>query len=154
MANDQESPKQDVKRDRLGRVYKGGMPAGHKTAKVAAREAGQAQAIAELREEAKLTAQRVLDELALHAFSNVQDLFDEQGNLKPLHTLTRAQAASIASFEVVKKNMTAGDGQTDTVAKVKVIEKTKVLEMLAKHFALLTEKVEHSGGISVKWQDE
>ncbi len=146
---DQKAPK----RDRLGRIYKGGMPAGHKTAKVAAVEAGQAQAIAEVQEQAKLTAQRVLAELALHGFSNVQDLFDEHGNLKPIHTLTREQAASIASFEVVKKNMTAGDGQTDTVAKVKIIDKTKVLEMLAKHFALLTEKIEHSGGISVTWEE-
>lgn len=139
---------------RGGKRAGAGMPKGYKTPKVAAREAAEAEAALELRETLKLSAQRVLEELALHGFSNVQDLFDESGNLKPIHTLTRAQAASIASFEVVKKNVTAGDGLTDTVAKVKVIDKTKVLEMLAKHFALLTEKVEHSGGIDITWQNE
>ena len=154
MASDQKLPKDSPRRDKLGRVYKGGMPKGHKTAKVALQEAAEAEAVVELKETLKLTAQRVLEELALHGFSNVQDLFDESGNLKPIHTLTRQQAASIASFEVVKKNVTAGDGLTDIVAKVKVIDKTKVLEMLAKHFALLTEKIEHSGGIDITWQND
>ena len=99
------------------------------------------QAAAERFTALKLSAQKVLDELALHSFSNVQDLLDESGNLRPIHTLTREQAASIASFEIIKKNMTAGDGQTDTVAKVKIIDKVKTLEMLAKHFALLTDVV-------------
>ncbi len=125
------------------------MPKGYKTATVAAREAGQAQALAEVAQEAKVTAQRVLDEIAKHSFSNVQDLFDEAGNLKPIHTLTRDQAACISSLEVIKKNATAGDGQTDIVHKVKVVEKTKSLEMLGKYFALFTEKVEHSGSIDL-----
>jgi len=125
------------------------MPAGHKTAVVAAREAGQAQALAEVQEKAKLTAQRVLDEIALHSFSNVQDLFDEAGNLKPIHTLTREQAACISSLEVIKKNAQAGDGQTDIVHKVKVVEKTKSLEMLAKHFALLTDVVRVQDGDAI-----
>lgn len=94
--------------------------------------------------ELKLTAQRVIDEIALHGFSNVQDLFDEHGNLRPIHTLTREQAACIASLEVVKKNAEAGDGKIDVVHKVKVVDKTKSLEMLAKHFALLTEVVKHT----------
>ena len=122
------------------------MPKGFKTAKVQARESGQVEALLEIKETAKLSAQRVLDELALHSFANVQDLFDESGNLRPIHTLTREQAASIASFEVIKKNMTAGDGQIDTVAKVKVIDKTKTIEMLAKHFALLTDVVRVEDG--------
>lgn len=131
-----------------------GMPKGYKTAAVAAREAGQREAIAKVQEEAKLTAERVLAELSLHSFANVQDLFDEQGNLRPIHTLTREQAACISSLEVIKKNAQAGDGQTDIVHKVKVWDKIKALEMLAKHFALLTEKVEHSGGIDVRWSTE
>jgi hypothetical protein len=32
-------------------------------------------------------------------------------------------------------------------------DKPKALEMLAKHFGLLLERVEHSGGIELKWQD-
>lgn len=117
------------------------MPKGYKTAQVAAREAGQREALEQVKAEAKLTAQRVLDEIAKHSFSNVQDLFDEAGNLKPIHQLTRDQAACISSLEVIKKNAAPGDGQTDIIHKVKVVEKTKSLEMLAKHFALLTDVV-------------
>jgi phage terminase small subunit len=92
-------------------------------------------------ETADLSAARVLEELRRLAFSNVLDLFDEHGNLRPIHTLTREQAACIASLEVIKKNAEAGDGKIDTVHKVKVWDKTRVLEMCAKHFALLTDVV-------------
>ena len=96
-----------------------------------------------------LTAVRVLEEMRRVALSNVQDLFDEQGNLRPIHTLTRDQAASIAGLEVVKRNLTAGDGQTDTVYKLKAWDKPRTLEMLAKHFGLLTERIEHSGDLRI-----
>lgn len=97
-----------------------------------------------------LTAERTLEEMRRLAFSNVQDLFDEKGNLRPIHMLTREQAACIASVEVIIKNAQAGDGHTDTVHKIKVWDKTRTLEMLGKHFALLTEKVQHSGGLTIK----
>lgn len=111
----------------------------------AAIQAGQIKKL----EKAELTAERVLEEIRRLSFSDLRELFDETGNLRPIHTLTQAQAACIASLEVVKKNLTAGDGQMDTVIKLKVWDKTRSLEMLAKHFALLTEKVEHSGGIKI-----
>lgn len=105
-------------------------------------------------ERADLTATRVLEELRRLAFSDVTGLFDEHGNLKPLHTLTPEQAAAIASLEVVKKNITAGDGQIDTVHKLKVWDKTKALEMLAKHFGVLTERVEHMGELVFRWDEQ
>jgi phage terminase small subunit len=99
---------------------------------------------------AQLTAARVLEELRRLAFSDVRGLFDEAGNLRPLHELTAEQAAAIASLEVVKKNVAAGDGQVDTIHKVKVWDKTKALESLAKHFGLLTERVEHGGSLVIR----
>jgi len=41
----------------------------------------------------------------------------------------------------VKKNLTAGDGQVDTILKIRLWDKPRALEMLAKHFALLKEVV-------------
>ena len=55
----------------------------------------------------------------------------------------------VAGLEVIKKNAAAGDGVVDTVHKVKVVDPVKALEMLAKHFGLLTEKLEHSGSITI-----
>ncbi len=109
--------------------------------------------MAQLEQQEELTAKRVLEELRRLAFADIRGLFTEEGNLKPLHTLTPEQAAAIASFEIVTKNVTAGDGHVDTVCKIKAWDKTRSLEMLAKHFALLTEKIEHSGGIDIKWQE-
>lgn len=101
-------------------------------------------------ERADLSAVRVLEELRRLSFSDIRGLFDEAGNLKPLHVLSAEQASCIGGFEVIKKNAEAGDGKIDTVHKIKVIDKTRTLEMLAKHFALLTERLEHSGGILIR----
>jgi phage terminase small subunit len=104
-------------------------------------------------ESAELSAARVLEEYRRLAFSDIRSFFDEQGNLKPIHQLTPEQGSCLASMEVIIKNAEAGDGQTDRVHKFRVWDKTKALTDLAKHFALLTEKVEHSGGIDVSWQE-
>lgn len=105
-------------------------------------------------ERADLTATRVLEELRRLAFSDVRQLFDNDGNLKPLHTLSAEDSACIAGLEVIIKNAEAGDGKTDKVHKIKIWDKTKTLDSLAKHFGLLTEKVEHSGEVGFRWLDE
>lgn len=104
---------------------------------------------AKVLDKAELSAARTLEEMRRLAFSNVQDLFDESGDLKPIHTLTREQAACIASLEVIMKNATAGDGKVDRVLKIKVWDKPKVMEMLGKHFALLVERVQLEAGDSL-----
>lgn len=101
-----------------------------------------------------LTAERTLEEMRRLAFSDIRTLFDANGNLKPLHTLTAEEAACIAGLEVIIKNAEAGDGKTDKVHKIKIWDKTKTLDMLGKHFALMTEKVEHSGGLVIRWQGD
>lgn len=101
-----------------------------------------------------VTAERVKSRLAALAFSDIRGFYDAAGNLKPLHSLTEEQAAAIAQFEVIKKNAAAGDGVVDTVHKIRVTDQLKALEMLAKHFGLLTERVEHSGSIGMRWLDD
>lgn len=100
-------------------------------------------------EEAGLTAARVLEELRRLAFVDLRGFFDAAGNLKPIHELTAEQGSALAGLEVIKKNAAAGDGVIDTVHKFKVWDKTRTLEALAKHFGLLVERVEHSGGINI-----
>ena len=99
-----------------------------------------------------VTAQRVKAEIARLAFSDIRGLFDEHGNLRPMSDLTDAQAASVAGLEVIIKNVAAGDKHTDTIHKVKVWDKPKALEMLAKHFGLLDERVHHDGDLTIRWQ--
>jgi phage terminase small subunit len=96
---------------------------------------------------------RALRELARLAYSDPMELFNEQGKVLPIIEWPAELRAAIGSFEVVRGNVDAGDGKFDDVIKVKLWDKPKALEMIAKHLGLLTERVEHSGGIAIKWQD-
>jgi phage terminase small subunit len=91
---------------------------------------------------AELSASRVLEELRRVAFSNVRDYFDIDGSAKHPSALTTEQGAALAGFEVLIKNAKAGDGVTDTIHKFKLWDKVRGLELLAKHYALLVEKIE------------
>lgn len=88
---------------------------------------------------ADLSATRVLEEMRRLAFMDVGVLFDTAGNLRPLHLMKPADRAAIAGIEVIIKNAEAGDGKTDKVHKVKLCDKVRVLEMLGKHYKLLSD---------------
>ena len=120
-----------------------------KTSVSAAISAGKAQQL----ESAGLSAARVLEVYRRLAFVDLRSFFDEHGNLKPMSQLSAEHGSALAGLEVIIKNAAAGDGVTDTVHKFKVWDKTRALESLAKHFGLLTERVEHSGGLEITWRD-
>lgn len=96
-------------------------------------------------EEAELTSERIIAEVARMAFVNVTGVFDEHGNIKPFTDWTPAQQASLQGFEVIIKNAQGGDGVTDTVHKIKMGDKLKALELGAKIRKMLVEKVEVEG---------
>lgn len=90
---------------------------------------------------AELSAVRVLEELRRLAFVDLRGFYDDAGNLKAISALTAEQGAALAGVEIVKKNLTAGDGFVDTVHKIKRWDKVRTLEILAKHFHLIDEKI-------------
>lgn len=92
---------------------------------------------------------RTLRAAANIAYADIRQLFDEHGNLKAVHNLPDSIAFALASVEVVKKNITTGDGEIDTIHKVKLWDKPRAIEMLMKHFGMLTEKVELVGADAV-----
>lgn len=121
-----------------------------RNAKVAAAVAeGKAKQLSK----ADLSAVRVLEEIRRVGMSDIRKLFDSTSNLKQITELSDEEAATIASVEVVRENVKSGDGHVDTVHKVKLWDKIRSLEMLAKHFGLLIDKLEHSGEVTYKWQD-
>jgi len=85
---------------------------------------------------------RALREAARLAYSDIRTLFDASGNLLPLQHWPDGIAAAVSAVEIVKKNLEAGDGHTDTVHKLKLWDKSKSLEMLFKHLGLLVDKVQ------------
>lgn len=106
---------------------------------------------AEQLERADLSASRVLEELRRLSFSDLSQMVDEHGRLKQLHLMPVAVRSAIASVKLTKKNLTTGDGIVDDVIEVKLWDKVRALEMLAKHFKLLTEVLQvqdAAGGIA------
>lgn len=98
-----------------------------------------------------VTAQDVKRRLVLLGFQDIRSLFDVDGNLKPLHTLTADQAAVIAGMEIIIKNAQAGDGVTDRVHKIRIVDQVKPLEMLAKHFGLLEDHGPMQVDVTYRW---
>ena len=106
-----------------------------------------------LRDE-ELTVESTVEAMRRGQQYDIRQLLDKQGNFKPIQQLTEEEAWCIAGAEVIIKNAKAGDGITDTVLKLKFIDRRGYVELAAKHQGMLTEKVEHSGGVVVKWQEE
>jgi phage terminase small subunit len=100
-------------------------------------------------EKAEITVDRVMEELGAVAFLSSKELFDAEGNLIPINKLPDHVAAAIHPTEVLKRNLEAGDGVTDTVHRVRVHDKMKALELLGKRLSMFTEKVEISGGLQI-----
>jgi hypothetical protein len=65
----------------------------------------------------------------------VRRLFDDKGNLRPIHTLSAEDAALIPGFEVVIKKVVGGDGHTDTVIKVRLKDQGRFVELAMKPLA-------------------
>jgi phage terminase small subunit len=104
-------------------------------------QAGKARQL----ETAELSATRVLEELRRLAFADLRGFYDERNNLKPITELTPEQGSVLAGAELILKNAKAGDGVVDEVLKIKLWDKTRALELLAKHFNLLIENVNVTG---------
>jgi phage terminase small subunit len=97
-----------------------------------------------------VTADRTIREIGRLAFSDIGQLFDAKGRLRPLHELPADVRAAIASVKISKKNLTAGDGVVEDVIEVKLWDKLRAVEMAAKHHGLLLEKIEHSGKMTLE----
>jgi hypothetical protein len=100
-------------------------------------QAALAKEIDRLKDRNLASKERTIAELSRLAFEpvpNLGELYDAEGNLKPISKLTLEQQRYLQSSETVIKNVAAGDGHTDTVLKVKVIDnrrsKIAALELL------------------------
>jgi phage terminase small subunit len=88
-----------------------------------------------------ITADRVLQELASLGFANIQDLYDDQGQLLPPHLLPRELAAAVE--EVTEETVGTGENQTRRW-RYKIAGKKPPLELLGKHLRLFREQVQVS----------
>lgn len=102
----------------------------------------------------EITAERVLNELALMGFANMRDYMavDEQGRLTEFDygEMTRDQAAAIQEL-TIDTTGGAGDGERKLVlrTKLKLAPKREALELLGRHLKLFTDKLEVSGSVTL-----
>lgn len=92
---------------------------------------------------AELTLDAVVAEYRKVAFSNVADLYDNEGHLQEIHKLPRDVAAAISSVEVDVKNSL--DGGESSIVKIKKHDKIRALEALGKHLGMFPNRVELTG---------
>ena len=83
---------------------------------------------AERAENTKIDAEWLLTRLAEEATANIQDLYDENGNLKSIHDWPEIWCTGlIAGIDTESK------GGNTTIDKIKVADRAKRLEMIGKH---------------------
>lgn len=99
---------------------------------------------------------RILTEYTRIAFGDLRKLYDENGRLKAPHELTDEEAAMLSSIEVYEEFGYDKEGEKTHIGdtkKVKLWDKPKALEALARHLSLFADKIDiTSNGESVAIQ--
>lgn len=97
-----------------------------------------AEATARIEAISGLSVERTLQEIARVAYQDPRRLYDEHGNLKPVHELDDDMAASIASVEVVEEFEGHGSDRTHVgyTKKIKLWDKNSALVTAARHLGL------------------
>lgn len=106
----------------------------------------------------QVTQEMVVSELAKLGFSNMYDFvsIQDDGTARvDLSALTREQAAAITEVQTEEQTVLGGDDESFRVRKIKfkLADKKGALELLGKHLGMFTDKVQHSGGLSIVWED-
>ena len=109
----------------------------------------------------RVTADRVINELAKLAFSDIRDYYDKNGNIIPVIDLDPDAAAALQSIKATKNRTGESDDKGkpiwDDVLEIKISDKKAALDLLGKHHALFTDKVDatlsgpNGGPIDMKW---
>lgn len=81
-----------------------------------------------------LTAEKVLAEIGKIAFSDVRKIFGPSGELVRISDLSDEAASCIAGCDLV--TVSKGEGIVEYVAKIKLADKLKALELAGKHLGL------------------
>ena len=104
----------------------------------------------------QIDADWVLKRLAEDTTADISDLYDDDGQLLPVKQWPMAwRTGLVAGIETVQERVgTDADGNPAfvTVRKVKLADRTKLLELIGKHIDVgaFKDKIEHSGNIGLE----
>lgn len=104
----------------------------------------------EIEKRTEVTQDMVIKELAKIAFLDIRKLYTENGQLKNVADIDSDTAGAISSLETLEEYEGYGDDREkigDT-QKVKLLDKTKALELLGKHLGMFKEKVTINGNVN------
>ena len=94
-------------------------------------------------ERLQITQDMVLRELAKLGFSNMQNLYNDEGSLIPVHQLDPDVSACLQ--EVWEDSVGSDEGTVVIKRKYKMSDKKSSLELIGRHLKMFTDKVEQSG---------
>ena len=106
----------------------------------------------EIEKRTEVTQDMVIQELAKIAFLDIRKLYTENGQLKNIADIDSDVAGAISSLETLEEYDGYGDNREkigDT-KKVKVLDKTKALELLGRHLGMFNDKLD----VNIKEKEE
>lgn len=104
----------------------------------------------EIERRTEVTQDMVIKELAKIAFLDIRKLYTENGQLKNIADIDDNTVGAISSLETLEECEGYGENREkigDT-QKVKLLDKTKALELLGKHLGMFKEKVKIEGNVN------
>jgi phage terminase small subunit len=133
--------------------YGGGRPAASAIANRPDVQARVAELLGRAAAKTEITIERVLNELALIGFSNMQDYMRAGEDGDPyldFSALTREQSAALAEVTVEDFKEGRGENARDIRrVKFKLADKRAALVDIGRHLKMFTDKVEQSGTVNV-----
>ena len=141
---------------RAGYAPKRAYAMGHENLKKPEIAATIQAAMSKRAEKAEVDAEWVLKRLAQDATADVADLYDENGNLKPINDWPMAwRTGLVAGIDTVQERVgTDPEGKPEfaVVRKVRLADRTKLIELLGKHVDIgaFKDRVEHSGKLTLE----
>ena len=106
----------------------------------------------EIEKRTEITQDMVIKELAKIAFLDIRKLYTENGQLKNIADIDSDTAGAISQLETLEEYEGYGDDREkigDT-QKVKLLDKTKALELLGRHLGIFNDKID----VNVKEKEE
>ena len=100
----------------------------------------------------EVTQDMVIKELAKIAFLDIRKLYTENGQLKNVADIDDDTAGAISSLETLEEYDGYGDerAKIGDIQKVKLLDKTKALELLGRHLGIFNDKLD----VNVKEKEE
>ncbi|MCK5611767.1 terminase small subunit [Candidatus Pacearchaeota archaeon] len=101
-------------------------------------------------------AQKILAELDRCGFPDIRKLYNEDGSIKKVSDLDDDTAAVIAGIEIQEEVLGKADssGEKPVIVprtrKIKIVDKLKAIDMYGRHLKMFTDKIEHSGKVSLE----